>query len=189
LLLFSGIAAGQEKTAPAENRDPIRAILELVLKELKEKKLIASKSVCDRDAVADEECIVEMSVFEFNGHFYCIAKAPEVTVKRLPGTGKFVNWKLVPAVLTGDHGQQVLQFHSDAGIVTTYEKNGSQIDKKNRGHGRGNGPPQQHKFHVKTLMGAANGEAGYLPVVMWDRKGNGDLELCAAIDPKIVNEN
>lgn len=190
LLLISAVAVAQDRKVPFENKDLARLSLEIALK-VKERLSAASRSDCDMETVKDGECIIEMSVISIEGHPhpYCLAQAPLVKVKRVPGLDKFVNWKLEPAVLTGDQGAQVVQFHPDAGIVTTYEKNGSQIDKKNRGHGKGDGPVEQHKFHVKTLKDAKAGESGYLPVVMWDRKGNGELELCAAIDPKIVNEN
>lgn len=129
-------------------------------------------------------CEITMRIIPVNGRRYCLAEARDVAVKTVTGGGgnpKAVVWKLSTDTLDGKR----LVFHPDAGIIITADRD-KQIDPKG---GYGNGPghpnPPKDRYYVKTKRDKLGAKSSYLPVVLWGPEG--DEELCAAVDPKIVN--
>jgi hypothetical protein len=150
-------------------------------------ELASSAKTCDIEA-APYKCVIEMTMFEVQVEplpkpkkKFCVAVAPEVKVKFDQGGGgnkKKIVWELNETELD----TKPLVFHEDAGIVITIDKK-KQVDKKGK---RGNGgAPVKHVFHTMTKRDKQNASATYLPVILWGPPG--DEELCAAVDPKIVN--
>jgi hypothetical protein len=148
--------------------------------------LLAKGSSTPCDTATQAACTIEMKVISVDGRDYCLALAPELKVKT-DSSGGFFNkkrlvWKLSATSLKG----KALAFHADSGIVITVDAD-HQIDPKGAyGDGSG-GAASTDLYHVKTSRKKLNAVSGYLPVVLWGAAG--DEELCAAIDPKIVNVN
>jgi len=156
--------------------------------------LANSAKTCEIDTQA--VCEIQMSMIRVpdqpNGKTYCVAVAPDVKVRTDPFGGLFnkrrIAWKLVDqngadiASLDG----KALVFHEDAGIVITIDDPTSpQVDKRGQ---RGDGIVGQvlnWRFHTLTRRNRLGASATYLPVILWGPSG--DEELCAAVDPKIVN--
>ena len=141
----------------------------------------ASAKTCTTETQAT--CIIAMEIITVDGRDYCLAVAPEVRVKTQSGGGssmRNVVWELSHAALGG----KVLAFHSESGIVLTVDPF-AQI--KKGGPGNGGASPTAILHHVKTKRDKLGAESAYLPVILWGSSGN--EELCAAIDPKIVNVN
>jgi hypothetical protein len=148
----------------------------------------ASRTTCDMETMTSSPVTVELLTISAKEK-YCVAIAPEVSVKTNGGAGgghgnpKRVVWHLATTSLD----TRGLEFHPDSGIVITID-NERQITSKG-GHGDGSpggpNPPSKTVYHVKSARDKQNAEVGYLPVVIW---GTGTAaELCAAVDPKIVN--
>lgn len=115
---------------------------------------------------------------------YCVVAAPKVHVKRNTGPGqqKKVVWKLSTSTLDG----KPLLFHDDSGIVIAHQSESKFVEKGGRGDGNvGNSDPDKYFLRVNRNKPAL-AEASYLPVVMWG--DGGKEELCAAIDPRIINQ-
>jgi hypothetical protein len=191
LMLFGAVAVAQGQRTPYDSKELARLSLEIAV-QVKKQLAVAGGPDCTVDTSSSTVCTIAMStvlIKDPNGDTtkdrpYCLAVAPTVKVKRKQGIPQYIDWRLDPQVL--DKG--ALAFHESSGIAITYEVSPTQIENSHRGRGRGGGGPTlQHLFHVRTHSNARDGEAGYLPVVMWDRLGDGNLELCAAVDPKIVN--
>ena len=141
----------------------------------------ASAKTCNTETHAT--CIIAMQIITVEGRKYCLAVAPDVKVKvQVGGSASMRNvvWELSPAALDGKD----LAFHSESGIVLTVDPF-AQI--KKGGPGNGGASPTAILHHVKTKRDKLGAEAAYLPVILWGSSGN--EELCAAIDPKIVNVN
>jgi hypothetical protein len=144
--------------------------------------LAASKLPCDTETQA--VCLIDVEVITVDNRDYCLAVAPDLKVKTLnTGVKKTLVWKLSVSSLSG----KSVAFHGKSGIVVTVDAD-KQIDP---GGGHGNGaspiPPPTDMYFIKTKRKKLNAISGYLPVVLWG--SGGDEELCAAIDPKIVNVN
>lgn len=132
-------------------------------------------------------CTIEMKFFEHDDGTtktkYCVAVAPRIELKRQTGPNqqKRVVWELVPAALDG----RPLAFHADSGIVIAWESVLKHVEKGGLGNGGGT-PAVPTQYHMKVnRKEPALTKSSYLPVVLWGSAGN--EELCAAVDPLIVN--
>lgn len=132
-------------------------------------------------------CPIKIDRIEVNGKAYCVAIAPNVEVERddsifAPLLKQKLVWELFTTALDG----KPLVFQEDAGIVITAETH-AQVDRRGGLGDDVSGPLLKHRYFTKTKRNVAKAESGYLPVILW---GTGlEVELCAAIDPKIVNKN
>ena len=155
----------------------------LLLKLLQLQKLLPALSSKNCDAEAAAPCIIEMKLISAGGRNYCLAVAPHLSVKRRSSGGvfnkKIVRWQLsVPSL-----DSKPLVFHADSGIVIVSDAD-AQVDKKGD-YGDGSGSSSPDTYHTKTKRNKRDAQTAYLPVILWG--SGGDEELCAAIDPKIVN--
>ncbi len=117
---------------------------------------------------------------------YCLAVAPQVDVKFKDGppreTHKVVVWELSLASLDG----RPLSFHATNGLVFHNQTKPDHVG--NGKHGDGTpGNKDADKYNVTVKRNQPLDKSSYLPVVLWGTPGK--EELCAAVDPKIVNEN
>lgn len=191
LMLAIGLAAGpaqpQDVRKDAKSYDGPR-MLKIIDPELLRRMadLASSAKTCDTET--ELVCLIEMKTLSFQGKDYCVAVAPEVRVKTDPAGGFFnrrrIVWKLDTDKLTGNGAVKDLAFHPDAGLVLTVNQH-AQLDLWGKlGDGQG-GPVQRIFFHTRTVRNKKDASATYLPVILW---GDPDVaELCAAVDPKIVN--
>ena len=126
-------------------------------------------------------CTIEMKLINVNGRDYCLAVAPHLKVKTqsIAIANKNIVWQLSHSTLGGKD----LAFHGESGIVLIVDPD-AQIEKGGPGNGGVFSPPKDI-YHVKTKRNKKGAESAYLPVILWGSGGN--EELCAAIDPKIVN--
>lgn len=137
------------------------------------------------DAELNPVCTITMTIAEDAGSRYCVAVAPRVELKHQTGSGqqKTVIWKLEPSTLDG----KPLAFHGDSGIVIAYETVSKHVEKGGLGDG-GTGIVDPTRYHMKVNRNKpVLTMSSYLPVVIWGTAGN--EELCAAVDPRIVNVN
>lgn len=168
-------------------------LLQILSQKLKAQLAATAGQPCDTET--ESECIIKMSFIDLEPDKrdskmkYCVAEVPEVKVDRLsmPRGERSINWKLSDSVVGG----KPVEFHSTLGILIMYDSSPPQIKASGRGPGRGDGVggPAKTYFHVTTLRNKAKAESGYLPLILWGTPGSADLQLCAAVDPKIVNEN
>jgi hypothetical protein len=145
--------------------------------------LVLDGKTCDGDA--DPFCTIEMTtaVDESTKTKYCVAIAPRVVLRRQTGSGqqKKVIWRLG----RGDLDDKPLAFHHDSGIVIAYETASKHVEKGGLGDG-GVGIADPKRYHMKVNRNKpVDTMSSYLPVVIWGTGGN--EELCAAVDPRIVN--
>jgi hypothetical protein len=114
----------------------------------------------------------------------CVAEAPDVEVETQPTatTRKVVLWKLDNDKLDG----RDVDFYPEVGILFPVNAgapgNKHVTDPK---PGDPGDPNAKVSYHAQVLPDSAGKTSIYLPVIMWD--GPRGVELCAAIDPKIVN--
>ncbi len=143
--------------------------------------LAADKPPCDTETQAF--CPIEVQVITVDGRDYCLAIAPDLRVKKRVIGKKTLVWKLNVPNLRG----KPVAFHGKSGIVVTVDLD-EQID-AGGGHGNGSSPSPAptEMYFVKTKAKKLGAVSSYLPVVLWG-SGGGE-ELCAAIDPRIVNVN
>lgn len=168
----------QERPKEPPNNDKFR----LVKIQNYQVLLAVGKPPCDTETQAF--CPIEVQVITVDGRDYCLAVAPDLRVKTLPmGMKKTLVWKLSVDNLSG----KAVAFHGKSGIVVTVDAN-AQIN-AGGGHGNGASPPPKptDMYFITTKRRKLNAVSAYLPVVLWG--SGGDEELCAAIDPKIVNVN
>ena len=131
----------------------------------------------------DPVCTITMKIAEHEGTKYCVAIAPRVELKHQTGPGqqKRVIWQLD----SGDLDGKPVAFHGDSGIVIAYETVSKHVEKGGLGDG-GTGSVDPTRYHMKVNRNKpALTMSSYLPVVIWGAGGN--EELCAAVDPRIVN--
>ena len=139
---------------------------------------------CEPDKVAS--CKIQIQFGVINGKKYCVAEAPNVKGPKLPKQGnadniKFIVWHLDK----NDEDNRLLSFHASAGIVITTDDKEKFVVDNSGGHGDANGNGGKSVYHLKVKRNI-EARPGYLPIVMW---GEGEeAELCAAPDPKIINE-
>lgn len=141
--------------------------------------LAKGKKTCTTET--DAVCIIEMQLIPVGGRDYCLAVAPDLKVKTqsIAIANKNIVWQLSHSTLGGKD----LAFHGESGIVLIVDPD-AQIEKGGPGNGGVFSPPKDI-YHVKTKRNKKGAESAYLPVILWGSGGN--EELCAAIDPKIVN--
>lgn len=179
------VAARDQKTADS-SKDFDKLVVELA-QIVRERLSLSGGPECPVGAPGGE-CTIQMTQIHYLGRPYCIAEAPYVRVTETSSKTKFINWTLDRT----SFGGKPIQFHHEAGVVIVDERKHDLIDTTPSSRGHGNGdvvsvPIPKHKFHIKTNRKISEGNVSYLPVVLWDRTGLGDWELCAGIDPKIVN--
>lgn len=135
------------------------------------------------------ECEIEMATFKDpdTGTVYCVARAPRVAVPHdksgSNANKRLIVWHLNKTQLDG----KALAFHEDAGIIITAETH-KQVDLKGKRLDANGNKASDHfrtstKRNVLDLQGKQS--STYLPVILWGPSG--EEELCAAVDPKIVN--
>jgi hypothetical protein len=205
VLVSMGLAAG-----PAQPQDASRDVRKDAAKEPIDKpsmlkiidpallaRLVAladSAKTCEIDS-NDRVCEIEMRLLRVpdkpGGKTYCVAVAPDVNVKTDTFGGFFnkrrIAWTLVDqsrVEITSLDGK-ALAFHDDAGIVITIDDPATpQVDRRGkRGYDVSDAVPSH--FRTFTVRNKHLASATYLPVILWGPPGK--EELCAAIDPKIVN--
>lgn len=179
--------SGRDPKSDAESR-----MLKIIDPELLARMLdlADAKKTCHvPNNVSEVVCVIEMRTFVHNGKDYCVAVAPEVTVQisTLTVNKRRLIWQLSTHELVSSSGvAKKLAFHPDSGIIITIDKD-KQVDKKGS---LGAGPPAPVSptfFHTFTKRKKPDASTTYLPVILWGESGG--EELCAAIDPKIVNVN
>lgn len=189
-LVLGGCATGQSSQRDLQqSRDYDRLLIELA--EIVRSKLSMTGGPICEVRTEGHECTIQMDVITYNLVDYCIARAQEVKVYETKDKERFVNWSLDK---TSFAGGRKIQFHSEAGIVFLLDaSNKDLIDDNANSRGHGNGdviemPVPTYKFHIRTKKINKKAMAPYLPIILWDAKNDGNWELCAAVDPKIVNE-
>ena len=146
--------------------------------------LAKGKSTCTVDT--SSHCVIDMKLITVDGRDYCVAVAPKLEVKTVAGGGsskKIIVWKLSQSSLGST--PKPLEFYTDAGIIIPQDAD-KQIEKGGLGDG-GVGIPSKDMYHVKTKRDKLGAVSVYLPVILWGAPGSEDL--CAGIDPIIVNVN
>lgn len=131
-------------------------------------------STCDADAT---KCEIVITSVNDGTRDYCVALAPNVTVKTKAGGGsdkKKITWKLNMTTLKG----KPVAFHPDSGVVIAVDDT-SQVDIK------GTPGATSDEYMTKTRRDSNGAYAVYLPVILWGVRGS--EELCTAIDPRITN--
>ena len=117
-----------------------------------------------------------------DGH--CLAEVPEKIVFNQTGPGnpsKIIVWKLEPKDSSFD---LTVEFQEDFGILVL-KNDKSQIAKG--GWGNGGGGTQRTEYHMKNEH-RKTGTSVYLPIVMQIGALGEEPKMCAAADPKIINE-
>jgi hypothetical protein len=132
------------------------------------------------------ECNIDVEIIEVEDAQkvrYCVARIPESVTYRGAGpgadAGKFV-WTLKPNVI----GSATFEFQDKFGVLIIDESKGNgqfhdgQI-------GDGSGIAKNYQYHLKNKRKVKKSEVSYYPIVI---KKDGDVpSLCAAIDPRIIN--
>lgn len=134
-----------------------------------------SRSTCDAEMAP--YCEIVITSVTYGGRDYCVALAPNVTVKTQNGGGgnkKKITWKLNTTSLK----TKPVAFHPDSGIIISVDAQ-SQVDIK------GSPGATSDLYSTKTRRDTKDAYAVYLPVILWGQSGS--EELCAAIDPRITN--
>lgn len=191
-MLAVGLAAGpawtQDVRKDAMSSDRPQRMLKILDPELLARMVDLASSAKTCDTETQIVCVIEMKTISYQGKDYCVAVAPDVKVKTDPSGNPFnrrrIVWRLDTDKLVGNGVMKDLSFQDDAGLVLTVNQH-AQLDLWGKlGDGSG-GPVQRIFFHTRTLRNKLGASATYLPVILW---GPADTaELCAAIDPKIVN--
>lgn len=187
LTITIGLAAcaaqPQDTVKDARSIDKSR-MLKIIDPELLARMVLLASSAKNCDVETEPFCTIEMKMITHQGKDYCVAVAPDVFVKTHSGGGPGNKRRIVWRLDTASLGGKALAFHDDAGTVITVDKH-KQVDPRGkRGDGLG-GSVLNHVFHTMTVRNKASASATYLPVILWGPSGEEDL--CAAVDPKIVN--
>lgn len=128
-------------------------------------------------------CYVTVDVTPYtgsNGTEYCVAKLPESIEFSDRNVRKVIVFELNPATV----GNVRYEFHEDAGILLFTNALG---DVTKGGHGNGTGLFNKAQYHVRNLH-TQKADAFYLPVILkYDGSSSQPVSVCAAVDPKIVN--
>lgn len=124
---------------------------------------------------------VAMHRSDVGGRPYCYAILPDPIQLPSPGGGpKTIVWKLDRASLPGGN----LYFQPDHGILVLRDS-GRQI--MSCGPGNGQGGSDATEFHCKHRHGMSRAQTVYLPIIMQVDPVTGDIAMCGATDPRIVN--
>lgn len=104
-------------------------------------------------------------------------------LKVTQGTPKIV-WKIDPV---SDAAGRSYEFHKKSGIVLIFDKAG-QVEEGGAGDGTISSTAQRFhwKQHRRTLK-TPEGDVFYFPIVLRTNSA-GKVEMCASVDPRIVNE-
>jgi hypothetical protein len=116
---------------------------------------------------------------------YCVVRLPtEVKYKGSgPGSrpGKFV-WTLMPNVI----GSASFEFQEKSGILIVNENNGhGQFH--DGAIGDGSSTVNRYQFHLPNRRQVMGSKVSYYPIVLMTQTGKEPL-MCAAIDPRIMND-
>lgn len=140
----------------------------------------------------DDVCTISIARIRYpddpNGKYYCIAQVPDVKVPHDPSphlnTKRRIAWELDVDSLNDGTQDRKLWFHHDYGILVLDDP-AHQVDRMgDLGDGLP-GPVNERRFHTWTRRNLLDAVVSYVPVILW---GDGkDAQLCAAVDPKIVN--
>lgn len=185
-LVLLGLVSGIQAQERSVNDQFVDNFLLLKLLQSQDKLPALSSKTCDTEK--PDPCIIEMLLITAGTRNYCVAVAPNLNVKWDTNGGDFnkktIRWKLSRP----DLDSKDLAFHPDSGIIVTFESDPkkAQVDKKGD-YGDGSGSKSPDTYYTKTKRNKPKAESGYLPVILWGSSGK--EELCAAIDPKIVNVN
>lgn len=198
LLLAMGLATGCAQTQEvrkdvrlADKAPMLKVIPNGLLARMLE--LASSAEDCKSKDTGPIVCKIEMATIRYpdapGGKVYCVAIAPKVNVETDASGGIFnhrrIVWYLSAANLKDENGvDRQLAFHNDAGVVLTVNQH-TQLDHWGKLGDGSSGPVLQTFFHTRTVRNVKNASATYLPVILWGPPDT--AELCAAVDPKIVN--
>jgi len=182
VLLLLGVLTGAQAEEPRKD-DKDSDFFRVVPIQLLQVLLVKSAhKTCDVEN--DRVCIIDMQTIAYGGRNYCLAMAPDLKVK-LDRFGGFFNKKrLVWRLSTNTLDSKGLAFHPDSGIVVAVDDN-HQIDRTGS-YGDGSSGTAD-TYNIKTVRNDDTLPSSYLPVILWGPSGA--EELCAAIDPRIVNVN
>ena len=123
---------------------------------------------------------IEVTPYTSNGFEYCLARLPERIEFNDSDKKKLIVFELKPTV----QGSGPYRFDDQVGI-RLFTNAGGAVVKGKFGNGD-NGSDTPSQFHVKNSHGV-RGEALYLPVILQVNSNDEPLSVCAAADPKIVN--
>ena len=190
-LMIATAAWAQDKASTGDSKPrEASTILKIIDPELLARMvdLASRKTTCDLRDTPPVVCEIVMTTLSVGGKDYCVAIAPEVKVPTAAGglfdTKRRIRWKLDRTSLMGDGVMKELAFHDEAGIVLTVDPD-AQMDRWGKLGDGGSGAADRRKFHTWTRRDKLDASATYLPVILWGPPET--AELCAAIDPKIVN--
>lgn len=178
-LMASGCAGDQKLVASSD---------ELRLSKIQPPSLIWAAGGAGECKADEGLCEIKVEIVQGSSGTYCLATARNMSVPSkegaLPFDKRTIGWKLSTAELDS----RPIRFHAESGIVIVTDGQ-DQIDRGGT-LGQTPGPNPVSTFSVKTKRNKKKATSIYLPVVLWERKlASGQLEydLCAAVDPKIVN--
>ena len=169
ILLAPAVLAQEAKTTKAEIKTPIRWAAHT--------KLMGPAVEC---ADNDSQCDVPVTMTQgtVDGVTVCLARvAAEIKVKKRSGSPplKTIAWNLTPPNMAGFE----FSFQDKNGILVIEDPNTQLFP--------GNVGASHAQFVVKNKRKRAN-EAIYLPIIVQTETATGLVSLCAASDPKIVNQ-
>lgn len=199
MLLMAVVATAAQaqqagKEAKAEDKPPM---IKIVPTALLERLMTFKRSATPCPVKAGTVCDIEVFVIQVpendpDAKKYCVAAAPDVNVKTDTSdeTKRRITWRLVDAKDASEPKAEInalegkpLAFHVDAGIVIATDAKW-QIDRRGQRFKFGD-ETKWWRYRMWTRRNVKDAEATYLPVILWGDPGK--EELCAAIDPKIVN--
>jgi hypothetical protein len=164
------------RTFPPELRDISRQ-LRLLLGEIK----ICNETLCEVE--------VKITRGLVDGQDTCVAKVPEKIWLKSQVRTRIV-WRLVPDTIANvTYGDATYEFQQDNGILILKDDN-FQLDTRQTFHGWGDGvstTPARSRYFFWHLNSKRQKQAVYFPIVL-QKKKDVDDSLCAATDPRIVND-
>ena len=167
-------AAAQQKPNPRGDISPARLNeLFTTYRQTYEKLFFTGKSQpCDSSCAV----LITLTTTKVDGKDYCIATVPDSLEFANTASGnapKTITWSLS----TGNLAGRIVEFHADYGILKVDD-------------GKTQFVPDPHRTGPTVFEGTnkhkLKGTATYVPVILF-RTVEGIPELCAAGDPKIVN--
>lgn len=182
VLATLGVGGCAQSPPAAMKADSVKPSLPKIL-EAYRFLLLSETKVCSS---VSSSCTVEvkMSKLVDGTDTYCLAEVPEKIVfpqTRQGNQTKTIVWKLVPK---DSSFNLAVEFQEDFGILVL-KNDKSQIVKG--GWGNGGGGTQRTEYHMKNEH-KKTGSSVYLPIVLQMGAPGEDPKMCAAADPKIINE-
>ncbi len=183
LTLHGSVHAEAPSPAPVTPAPSIRAAWDLIVKGI---QASGAAAVCLKGA---RVCPIKMRLVEdpqspdpANKRKICLAEAPdvEVQIQGTPLARVTKVWKLDSQQLDGG----AVDFFPGLGILIPDNAGGDHL--KDGKAGDPADPNEKVSYHVQVLADVQKTSI-YLPAILW--KGPRGVELCAAVDPKIVNVN